>query len=240
MMSCLFIVMIILVIRSVTLDGAIDGLSFYLVPDFAKMAENGIWNAVFAALGQAFFTLSIGIGSLAIFGSYLGKERSLLQESVNVTLLDTTVALVAGLIIFPACFSFGVNPGDGPGLVFVTLPNIFNEMAMGRLWGSLFFVFMSFAALTTIIAVFENILSITMDLSGCSRKKAVIINFLLIRLALFNELHDLRKQFRDFVRAPLHSTSSPLSLSFLDFLFFCHLFFPPFHKNTFYEFLRVD
>lgn len=180
MMSCLFIVMIILVVRSVTLDGAIDGLSFYLVPDFAKMAENGIWNAVFAALGQAFFTLSIGIGSLAIFGSYLGKERSLLQESVNVTLLDTTVALVAGLIIFPACFSFGVNPGDGPGLVFVTLPNIFNEMAMGRVWGSLFFVFMSFAALTTIIAVFENILSITMDLSGCSRKKAVIINFLLI------------------------------------------------------------
>lgn len=198
MMSCLFIVMIILVIRSVTLDGAIDGLKFYLIPDFSKMIENGIGDAIFAALGQAFFTLSIGIGALAIFGSYIDKGRRLLQESINVMVLDTLVAFIAGLIIFPACFSFGVNPGDGPGLVFVTLPNIFNEMPMGQLWGSLFFVFMSFAALTTVIAVFENILSFTMDLSGCTRKKAVMINFVLILIlslpcALgFNVLSDIQ------------------------------------------------
>lgn len=198
MMSCLFIVMIILVIRSITLDGAIDGLKFYLIPDFSKMIENGIGDAIFAALGQAFFTLSIGIGALAIFGSYIDKGRRLLQESVNVMVLDTLVAFIAGLIIFPACFSFGVNPGDGPGLVFVTLPNIFNEMPMGQLWGSLFFVFMSFAALTTVIAVFENILSFTMDLSGCTRKKAVMINFVLILIlslpcALgFNVLSDIQ------------------------------------------------
>lgn len=181
MMSCLFVVMIILVIRSVTLPGAMEGLKFYLIPDFSKMVENGIWDTVFAAMGQAFFTLSLGIGALAIFGSYIGKDRSLLGESINVCILDTMVAIVAGLIIFPACFAFDVDAGSGPGLVFVTLPNVFNVMPGGRLWGTLFFLFMSAAALTTIIAVFENIVAFAMDL-GWSRKKAVSVNFILILL----------------------------------------------------------
>lgn len=180
MMSALFIIMIILVIRSVTLPNATEGLKFYLIPDFDKMLEKGLMDTIFAAMGQAFFTLSLGIGALAIFGSYIGKDRSLLGESINVTILDTLVAIISGLIIFPASFSYGVDAGSGPGLVFVTLPNIFNEMPMGQLWGSLFFLFMSFAALTTIIAVFENILSFIMDLTGCSRKKAVLVNLGLI------------------------------------------------------------
>lgn len=182
MMSSLFVIMIALAIRAVTLPGATEGLQFYLKPDFHKFAENGIADGIYAAMGQAFFTLSIGMGSLAIFGSYIGKERSLTGESVNILLLDTAVALISGLIIFPSCFSFGVNPGSGPGLVFITLPNIFGTLPGGRLWGSCFFVFMSFAALSTIIAVFENILSFAMDLWGWSRKKAVIINIVLVTL----------------------------------------------------------
>lgn len=182
MMSCLFVVMLVLVVRSVTLPGAAAGLRFYLVPDFRKMAEIGLGETIFAAMSQAFFTLSIGIGSMAIFGSYINRDRSLTGEAMSIMLLDTLVAFLAGLIIFPACFAFGVNPGQGPGLVFVTLPNIFNSMQGGRLWGSLFFVFMSFAALSTIIAVFENILSFAMDLWGWSRKKAVAVNLLLIPL----------------------------------------------------------
>ena len=180
MMSCLFFILLVLCIRSVTLPGAMEGIRFYLVPDFGKMAENGLADAVFAAMGQAFFTLSLGIGAMSIFGSYIGKERSLIGESLNICILDTVVALLAGLIIFPACFAFQVNPGEGPGLVFVTLPNIFNQMTGGRVWGMLFFLFMSFAALSTIIAVFENILSCTMDMFGWSRKKAVLINAVLI------------------------------------------------------------
>ena len=179
MMSCLFIVMLVLVVRAFTLPNAMEGLKFYLVPDFHKMIENGIGNAVFAAMGQAFFTLSLGIGSLAIFGSYIGKEHRLTQESLNVCILDTLVAFIAGLIIFPSCFSFGVAADSGPGLVFVTLPNVFNSMAGGSIWGFLFFLFMSFAALTTIIAVFENIVAYAMD-SGWTRKKAVLVNFVLI------------------------------------------------------------
>lgn len=182
MMSSLFVIMIALAVRSVTLPGAAEGLSFYLKPDFSKMAQQGVMNTVFAAMGQAFFTLSIGIGSLAIFGSYIGKERSLTGEAVSVLTMDTLVAVISGLIVFPACFAFGVNPGSGPGLVFVTLPNIFNEMPGGRLWGALFFVFLSFAALTTVIAVFENILSFGMDLWGWSRKKAVAVNIVLVTL----------------------------------------------------------
>ncbi|MBQ7087876.1 MAG: sodium-dependent transporter [Clostridia bacterium] len=180
MMSSLLVIMIILVIRAVTLPGASEGLAFYLKPDFGKMAEEGIFEAIMAAMGQSFFTLSIGIGSMAIFGSYIGKERSLMGESVSILTLDTVVALLSGLIIFPACFSFGVNPDSGPNLVFVTLPNIFNEMVGGRIWGTLFFIFMSFAALSTVIAVFENILAFAMDLWGWSRKKAVLVNFVLI------------------------------------------------------------
>lgn len=182
MMSCLLIVMLVLVVRAVTLPGAAEGLKFYLLPDFGKMVESGVATVVFAAMGQAFFTLSLGVGSMAIFGSYIGKDRSLTGESINVTMLDTGVALMSGLIIFPACSAFGVNPGQGPGLVFVTLPNIFNEMPAGRLFGTLFFVFMSFAALSTVIAVFENIVSYGMDLWNWSRKKTVIINIVLIIL----------------------------------------------------------
>lgn len=180
MMACLFLIMIVLCVRSITLPGAAEGLKFYLLPDFGRMAEQGIGEVVYAAMGQAFFTLSLGIGALAIFGSYIGRERRLTGEAINVTLLDTSVALMSGLIIFPACSAFGVSNGEGPGLVFVTLPNVFNQMAGGRLWGALFFLFMTFAALSTIIAVFENIISFAIDLWGWSRKKAVAVNAVFI------------------------------------------------------------
>lgn len=183
MMSCLFVIMIVLCVRSVTLDGAVEGLKFYLIPDFSKMFENGLSSfgeAVYAAMGQSFFTLSLGISAMAIFGSYIGKDRSLMGEAVSIGVLDTLVALMAGLIIFPACFAFGVNPGEGPGLVFVTLPSVFNQMWGGALWGSLFFLFMSFAALSTVIAVFENLISFCMDNWGWDRKKAVVVNGLAV------------------------------------------------------------
>ena len=182
MMSCLFLILLILCIRSVTLPGATEGLRFYLVPDFTRFTENGVGNTIFAAMGQAFFTLSLGIGAMAIFGSYIGKDRTLTGETINICLLDTLVAFLAGLIIFPSCFAFGVDPGQGPGLVFITLPNIFNQMVGGRIFGVLFFVFMTFAAQSTIIAVFENIISFSMDLFGTSRKKAVLINGIAIIL----------------------------------------------------------
>lgn len=230
MMSALFVVMLVLVVRSVTLPNAMEGLKFYLLPDFNKMVEAGIGEAIFAAMGQAFFTLSLGIGALAIFGSYIDKDRSLMGESVNVCILDTLVAFIAGLIIFPACAAFNVNPGEGPGLVFVTLPNIFNNMDFGVLWGSLFFIFMSFAALTTIIAVFENILSFCMDLFHWSRKKAIAVNLvLLIILALpcalgFNVLSNIHpfgagstiQDLEDFI-----ISNNLLPLGSLMYLLFC-------------------
>lgn len=182
MMNCLFLILLILCIRSVTLPGASEGLRFYLIPDFTRFTENGVGNTIFAAMGQAFFTLSLGIGAMAIFGSYIGKDRTLTGETINICLLDTLVAFLAGLIIFPSCFAFGVDPGQGPGLVFITLPNIFNQMVGGRIFGVLFFVFMTFAAQSTIIAVFENIISFSMDLFGTSRKKAVLINGIAISL----------------------------------------------------------
>lgn len=182
MMSCLFLILLILCIRSVTLPGASEGLCFYLIPDFARFTENGVGNTIFAAMGQAFFTLSLGIGAMAIFGSYIGKDHTLTGETINICLLDTLVAFLAGLIIFPSCFAFGVDPGQGPGLVFITLPNIFNQMVGGRIFGVLFFVFMTFAAQSTIIAVFENIISFSMDLFGTSRKKTVLINGIAIIL----------------------------------------------------------
>ena len=182
MMSCLFLILLILCIRSVTLPGASEGLRFYLIPDFARFTESGVGNTIFAAMGQAFFTLSLGIGAMAIFGSYIGKDRTLTGETINICLLDTLVAFLAGLIIFPSCFAFGVDPGQGPGLVFITLPNIFNQMVGGRIFGVLFFVFMTFAAQSTIIAVFENIISFSIDLFGTSRKKAVLINGIAIIL----------------------------------------------------------
>lgn len=182
MMGLLLGVMLLLVVKSLSLDGAIKGVEFYLVPDFNLLMENGIFNAVYGAMGQAFFTLSIGMGGMAIFGSYIGREHSLTGEGLRVLALDTFVATMAGLIIFPACMSFGVDAGSGPGLVFVTLPNIFNVMENGQIWGTLFFVFMNFAALSTIIAVFENIVSFSMDLLNWSRKKSVILNFIIIVL----------------------------------------------------------
>ncbi|WP_343208125.1 sodium-dependent transporter [Anaerolentibacter hominis] len=183
MMVALLVVMVVLAVNSITLSGGQEGLKFYLIPDIEQIRQVGIGKIIVAAMNQAFFTLSLGIGSMAIFGSYLAKDRSLLGESVNVAILDTFVALVAGLIIFPACFAFGVNPDSGTSLIFLTLPNVFNAMPGGRIWGTLFFVFMSFAALSTVIAVFENIMSFGMDLWGWSRKKSSGINVIIIIIA---------------------------------------------------------
>ena len=180
LMLALLAIMVILAINSFTMDGAKEGLSFYLKPDLSRAMEVGIGNVIVGAMTQAFFTLSLGIGAMAIFGSYIGKERSLMGESINVAILDTFVAVVSGLIIFPACFTYGVEADSGPNLIFVTLPNVFNHMPMGNLWGALFFVFMTFAALTTMLAVFENILACCMDLFGWSRKKACLVNCILM------------------------------------------------------------
>lgn len=176
MMLGLLLIMILLVGRSITLPGSGEGIRFYLMPDFGKITSSGFWSVVNAAMNQAFFTLSLGIGSMAIFGSYIDKHRSLTGESINIVCLDTFVALMAGLIIFPACSAFGVNADAGPGLIFVTLPNIFNSMPYGRFWGVLFFIFMSFAALSTVIAVVENIIAWFIDVRGWSRKKSTCVN----------------------------------------------------------------
>lgn len=180
MMIALLAIMVILAINSIFLPGASKGLSFYLIPNFAQIKQIGLVNILAAAMNQAFFTLSIGMGSMAIFGSYLSKDRSLLGESVNIVALDTFVAIVSGLIIFPSCFAFGVNPDQGPPLIFVTLPNIFAKMPGGRIWGSCFFIFMAFAAFSTVIAVFENIMSSCMDLWHWSRRKTAIINSIIV------------------------------------------------------------
>lgn len=176
MMTALLVIMIILAVNSLFLEGGSEGLKFYLMPDPQKIKEVGLINVITGAMSQAFFTLSTGIGSMAIFGSYIGKERSLLGESVNIALLDTFVAISSGLIIFPACFAYDVKPDSGPSLIFITLPNIFNNIPMGRLWGALFFIFLTFAAFSTVMAVFENIISCTAELFEWSRKKACVIN----------------------------------------------------------------
>ncbi len=172
LMLALLAIMVVLAVNSVFLDGGKEGLAFYLMPSMERLTENGIGNVVVAAMNQAFFTLSLGLGSMAIFGSYIGRERSLMGEAVHVALLDTFVAITAGIIIFPACFAYGVPVDSGPPLIFVTLPNIFNHLASGRLWGTLFFVFMFFAALSTVLAVFENIAACVSELTGWSRKKS--------------------------------------------------------------------
>lgn len=182
MMLCLLGIMLVLAVHALTLSGAKEGLRFYLFPDFEKLKGINLMNAIFDAMGQAFFTLSIGMGSIAIFGSYIDKKHSLTGEAVRVTMLDTGVALMAGLIIFPACFTYGVSPDSGPNLIFVTLPNVFISIPGGRIWGSLFFIFLLFAALSTVIAVFENILAWWMDFKGWSRKKAVLVNLPLMLL----------------------------------------------------------
>lgn len=184
MMIALLILMLVLAGYCCTLSGAGEGLSFYLVPDVNKMLEAGILNVISGAMLQALFTLSLGMGAMAIFGSYIGKERSLLGESVNVALLDTLVALVAGFIIFPACYTYnGGKTAAGPGLIFEVLPEIFNNMPFGRLWGSLFFVFMSFAALSTILTVFEGIIACSIDKFGWSRRKSCLINGAILLVA---------------------------------------------------------
>ena len=180
MMICLFALIGVLAVNSLMLPGAKEGIKFYLVPNFKDMVEKGIGNVVFGAMSQAFFTLSIGIGAMTIFGSYLGKDRSLAGETLNITIMDTFVATMSGLIIIPACFAFDIEPGAGPSLIFLTLPRIFNQMSGGHIWGALFFLFLSFAALSTVIAVFENIVAFAMDLWNVSRVKAVLINIVLI------------------------------------------------------------
>ena len=190
MMVALFVVLVALCVRAVTLPGAEEGLEFYLMPDFGKLFAGNTpaeqWatfgDAVYAALGQAFFTVSVGMGSMAIFGSYIDKDRRLTGEAVRVGVLDTLVALMAGLVIFPSCFAFGVEPASGPSLVFITLPIVFNAMPLGQLWGTLFFLFMSFAALSTVIAVFETIMAFSMDQWGVRREKACLVNGALIAL----------------------------------------------------------
>ena len=183
MMLCLLGLMVVLAINSILLEGAGEGLKFYLQPNFHNLVYDAEGNfilgeAVFAAMGQAYFTLSLGIGAIAIFGSYIGKEHRLMGEAVRIGVLDTSVAFVAGLIIFPACSAYGVAPQSGASLVFITLPNVFNHMPMGQLWGGLFFVFLFFAALSTIIAVFENLISFCMDKWNWSRKKGVLVNLM--------------------------------------------------------------
>ena len=175
LMMGLLVLIVVLAVNSLFLPGAGKGVAFYLVPDGARLREIGVLKVVTEAMNQAFFTLSLGIGAMSIFGSYIKRERTLLGEALNVATLDTLVALSAGLIIIPACFAFGIAPGAGPGLVFVTLPNVFNQMPLGRLWGSLFFLFLSLAALTTVLAVFETILSCLRDYTGWSRRKGCIV-----------------------------------------------------------------
>ena len=180
MMTALLLIMIVLAIHSVMMKGAGAGIRFYLIPDFRQMAEIGIGNVIFGAMSQAFFTLSIGIGAMLIFGSYMEKDQRLFGEAVNITVLDTIVALMAGFIIIPACFAYGIEPGAGPSLIFITIPNIFAQVAGGRVWGGLFFLFLSFAAFTTLVAVFENIISFDIDLFGWSRKKSTLVSLILI------------------------------------------------------------
>ena len=183
MMIALLVLILALAVNSILLSGAGEGLKFYLVPDFEKVSEIGIGNIVSAAMNQSFFTLSLGIAAMEIFGSYMSKDDTLPGESVKICALDTFVAIMAGLIIFPACFSYGVEPDQGPALIFITLPNVFVNMAGGRIWGTLFFLFMTFACFSTIIAVFENIISFCIDMFGISRTKSVIINAVIILIA---------------------------------------------------------
>lgn len=182
MMVALFVLMAVLAVHCVRLPNASAGLSFYLLPDFSRVQEHGWGTVLSAAMGQALFTLSVGVGSVSVFGSYIGRERRLLGEAVRITAMDTFIALMAGVIVFTACSSFGLDAGQGPGLLFVTMPNVFEQMHSGRIWGILFFLCMSFAALSTVIAVFENIIRFWMDLKGISRRRAVVINAVLLPL----------------------------------------------------------
>lgn len=198
MMIFLLVIMIILAINSFFMEGGKEGLKFYLLPDIEKLKSNGVVNVIVSAMNQSFFTLSLGMGAMAIFGSYIDKECALMGEAVNVACLDTFVALSSGLIIFPACFAYNVEVNSGPSLIFITLPNIFNNIPMGRLWGSLFFIFLTFAAMSTVFTVFEGIIACSMDMFNFKRKKACIINgILMFILSLpcalgFNKLSEIQ------------------------------------------------
>ena len=230
MMTALLGLIIILAIHAVRLDGGIDGVKFYLLPNFEKIQEVGFFNLITTAMNQAFFTLSIGMGSMMIFGSYIDKSRTLLGESINIALLDTFVAIIAGLIIFPSCFAFNVEPDSGPSLIFITLPNVFTSMKGGRIWGSLFFLFMTFAAFSTVIALFENILTCCVEKFNITRKKAVLINIIIISVLslpcgfgfnILSLLHPLGGEstildFEDFLVSNLILPAGSLM-----YLFFC-------------------
>lgn len=230
MMTALLGLIIILAIHAVRLDGGIDGVKFYLLPNFEKIQEVGFFKLITTAMNQAFFTLSIGMGSMMIFGSYIDKSRTLLGESINIALLDTFVAIIAGLIIFPSCFAFNVEPDSGPSLIFITLPNIFTSMKGGRIWGSLFFLFMTFAAFSTVIALFENILTCCVEKFNITRKKAVLINIIIISVLslpcvfgfnILSSLHPLGGEstildFEDFLVSNLILPAGSLM-----YLFFC-------------------
>ena len=183
MMTALLVLIVVLAVHSITLSGAGEGLRFYLIPNLSAVEKVGIGNVISAAMNQAFFTLSLGVAAMEIFGSYMSKDHALAGEGVRICALDTFVAVMSGLIIFPACFSYGVEVTSGPKLIFVTLPNVFVNMAGGRIWGSLFFLFMTFASFSTVIAVFENIMSFAMDMFGWSRNKTAIINCIIILIA---------------------------------------------------------
>ena len=230
MMTALLGLIIILAIHAVRLDGGIDGVKFYLLPNFEKIQEVGFFKLLTTAMNQAFFTLSIGMGSMMIFGSYIDKSRTLLGESINIALLDTFVAIIAGLIIFPSCFAFNVEPDSGPSLIFITLPNVFTSMKGGRIWGSLFFLFMTFAAFSTVIALFENILTCCVEKFNITRKKAVLINIIIISVLslpcvfgfnILSSLHPLGGEstildFEDFLVSNLILPAGSLM-----YLFFC-------------------
>lgn len=213
MMIALLGLILLLAFHAVRLENGLEGVKFYLLPDFSRVKEIGFFNLVTTALNQSFFTLSIGMGSMMIFGSYIDKTHTLLGESINIALLDTAVAVIAGLIIFPSCFAFNVNPDSGPSLIFITLPNVFTSMRGGRIWGTLFFLFMTFAAFSTVLAVFENILTCCVEKFNISRKKAIVINTVIVAaLSLpcvlgFNVLSDIH---------PLGGSSTILDLE--DFL----------------------
>ena len=230
MMTALLGLIIILAIHAVRLDGGIDGVKFYLLPNFEKIQEVGFFKLITTAMNQAFFTLSIGMGSMMIFGSYIDKSRTLLGESINIALLDTFVVIIAGLIIFPSCFAFNVEPDSGPSLIFITLPNVFTSMKGGRIWGSLFFLFMTFAAFSTVIALFENILTCCVEKFNITRKKAVLINIIIISVLslpcvfgfnILSSLHPLGGEstildFEDFLVSNLILPAGSLM-----YLFFC-------------------
>ncbi len=229
MMLGLLALIAVLAIHSLTLEGGLEGVKFYLLPNLQRAAEAGIGNVITAAMNQAFFTLSLGIAAMEVFGSYMTREHSLASEAVRICSLDTFVALMAGLIIFPACFSFGVQPDSGPSLIFITLPKVFLDMSGGRLWGTLFFLFMTFASFSTVIAVFENLQANCIDNFGWTRKKAAVLNCVFILVAslpcvlgynLWSDLHFLGGRdvldFEDFLVSNLL-----LPLGSLVYLLFC-------------------